>query len=390
MDLTTKKFITVSMGVLLVLALTLSCAAPAPAPTPSPTPSPSPTPTTSPTMWPPPGAKPMSLIVSASETSGGSGYALQAGFSALYNKYAKDSKMEVEVLGAVGNIAKTMSEGNAHLAIGTNSRSNMMYTGTIDGFEGLKVRLRWLWGGGSTGLIRAGFHTLANSGIKTFLDLKGKKVGAEGPQVPWAKDITQGMLAANGMTRNDIDWVVMSSADEAARDLLEGRLDAFVWTVGSAAQEIAASPRGLYLVPISDKELAEIQKLDPTMQRYIWKAGDIGQKEDKPFLAMVRSIVVTQNLDEYTAYYMAKIIGEHPDETKAIHATAGSFILENINSPEYPFSFPFHSGVIRYMKEIGKWGDTEKDKQKVAIEREKRVWGDVPDMNAFEELGIFD
>jgi hypothetical protein len=42
------------------------------------------------------------------------------------------------------------------------------------------------------------------------------------------------------------------------------------------------------------------------------------------------------------------------------------------------------------LQEIGKWGAKENAKQQAAIERAMKVIGDVPDMDRFKELGVYD
>ena len=196
---------------MLVSLLVVACAQPAPAPAPMPAPAPSPAPAPAPSPapapapspaptqtlipgvasdWPPPGAKPMAEIVAAAKSAGGTSGAINAGFVNLYNRYAKDSRMTVEVLGGQTNIAKNLRERTANLLQGSNTMADFMYSGRVSGEEGVKTRLRWLWGGGSAGLTIAGVHVKANSGIKTFADLKGKKVGAQTPAAPWVETNT--------------------------------------------------------------------------------------------------------------------------------------------------------------------------------------------------------
>ncbi|MFH0914791.1 MAG: TAXI family TRAP transporter solute-binding subunit [Chloroflexota bacterium] len=395
-----KRWFIAAFAPVLVLALILAaCAQPAPSPTPTPTPtpapapkpapSPTPSPSLAPAAWPPPNAKPAAEILFAATEAGGTSHAMTAGFTNIYNRYAQGSKASVEVLGGIGNIAKNFNESKAITLQGSNSRANEMYAGKMKGLEGQKSRIRWIWGGGGpNGLTTATFHVLGDSGIKTFADLKGKRVGAETPAAPWVESMTDGSLKANGMTRNDIKWVVFTSASEAAKQLIEKKIDAFAYVIGSSSQEIAATPSKLTLLPVSDKELAEMLKLDPTFVRTTSAKGAYGQAADVPIVGLVRSWVVNWNMDDYTAYYMTKMMAEHPDEMLAIHKDAGGFVLKYVNSPEYAFAFPFHPGTIRFLMEKGLWGATEKAKQKDALDREMKLYGSIPDMAKFKELGI--
>lgn len=192
------------------------------------------------------------------------------------------------------------------------------------------------------------------------------------------------------MTPNDVKWASFPSVAEATKETLEGRMDAYVYVVGANAKEMAASPGGLYLIPLNQKEVDEVHKLEPTLGAATVPGSYSGQGVDTPIVSETRSIVVNWDMDEYTAYLMAKIIAEHTNEVLAIHALMTGYVPKYINSPEYDFAFPFHPGVVRYLKEIGKWGATEKSKQKVAIDRELKIFGSVPDLDKFKNLGAYD
>lgn len=388
-------------GILLIAAMLalftmLACAKPSPSPTPKPSPTataiaaPAPKPAVSPSAgqaaWPPAGAKLQKDVIAVAKLAGGTSYAMTVGFMNVYNKYTKDSHMATQILASPKATAEAFVAGKVDISQGSTSYHLPQYDGT----EGTKARLRTLWAGSTKVVSYNGFMVLADSKIKTFADLKGKRVGAEVGGSNWSRDITLGLLSANGMTKNDIKWIVVASAEEGSRDLLEGRLDAYVYNLGSAQREIAESPHGLYLLPVTDREIAGIQKEDPTIIKVTVPKGYIGIKNEGPvtFPGIPVSWFIRADVDEYTAYHLVKIMTDYADELKKVHPNWGAFVgvKEAMDQPK--LYMPYHPGAVRFFQEQGVWGSAQTKLQKEALDTELNLYGDISDLAKMKALGV--
>lgn len=191
--------------------------------------------------------------------------------------------------------------------------------------------------------------TLKKTGIKSVADFKGKKiaVGAAGSGV---EANARQILAANGLTYADINPQYLSFA-EAANGLKDGNLDAAFVTAGfptAAIQDISAQHE-IVMIPVSDETADKLIAQYPFYTKVSIPAGTYqNQKEDVQALAVKAMLVVTDKMDEDTAYEITKAIYSNLDKLAATHAVGKLITLESATDG---LSIPLHPGAEKFFNE---------------------------------------
>src|SRR5688500_15002787 len=140
---------------------------------------------------------------------------------------------------------------------------------------------------------------LANSGVNSYADLKGKSVVAQ-PKGNTAEIMTDMVLKANGLTYQSLSRInFQASYTDAVSMLKDGH--AQVMTLGTTAPASAvmdlASAREIKLIPVDDKTMAEMQKQNPGYIKRIIKAGTYPkQDKDVPVIGYSTHIVAACDL----------------------------------------------------------------------------------------------
>ncbi|MEW6065886.1 MAG: TAXI family TRAP transporter solute-binding subunit [Bacillota bacterium] len=191
--------------------------------------------------------------------------------------------------------------------------------------------------------------TLDKTGIKSIADLKGKKVavGAAGSSVTVN---AQHVLEAHGLSFADIKPQYLSFA-EAANGLKDGNIDAAFVTAGfptAAIQDISAQHK-VVLLPIADDKADQLTKKYPFYSKVVIPAGTYpNQDKDVTSLGAKAMLVVTDKMDEQTAYDITKAIFTNLEKLKAAH-NVGKLISKE--SAKDGISIPMHPGAEKYFSE---------------------------------------
>lgn len=190
--------------------------------------------------------------------------------------------------------------------------------------------------------------TLANKGIKTIYDLKGKRVavGAAGSGV---EVNARQILAAAGLTYKDISVQYLSFAD-AANGLRDGTLDVAFLTAGlpTAAVRDIASQKDIMLIKIPDNIAKDlIAKYPFYIKTVIPKDTYPKVSEDIQSLAVLAMLVVRDDMTDDLAYSIVKAIFENLQRLEVAHQM-GKFIKKE--NALFGISIPMHPGAEKYFK----------------------------------------
>ncbi len=193
---------------------------------------------------------------------------------------------------------------------------------------------------------------LAESGIKSVADLKGKRVsvGAAGSGVELnARQI----LAAAGLSYNDIKVQYLSFA-ESASNLKDGNIDAAFNTAGAPTAAIVdlATTKNIVLVPI-DGAVAKA-----LMAKYSFYTPEKiaantykGQTADVMTVSVKSMLAVSAKLDATLVYEMLKALYANPDRMIAAHKKGADIKLA---TGIEGMSIPLHPGAEKFFKEFKK------------------------------------
>ncbi|MGE4440030.1 MAG: TAXI family TRAP transporter solute-binding subunit [Desulfomicrobium sp.] len=277
-------------------------------------------------------------------------YQVALQLSNMMNKHAADKYNYIgrPTGGSVFNI-NAIDRGAFDFAVAQSDRNWQGYNGAAD-WEGKPVTgLRSVFSMHPETVLLV---TRKDAGIKTVMDMKGKRINIGNPgsgQRGNAEDV----LRIYGLDYNkDFSSEALQQA-EASRALVDQKIDAFFFTVGnpSAAVEEPAQSVDLDIVPINSDGIKDFVAKHPyyimtTIPAGTYKGVDNGVET----YAVTATVISSESVSEEVVYDMAKTVFENLDELKASHAA-----FRNLNPKEMlqGLSAPLHPGAIKYYKEKG-------------------------------------
>jgi uncharacterized protein len=194
---------------------------------------------------------------------------------------------------------------------------------------------------------------LANAGVNSYADLKGKSVVAQ-PKGNTAEIMTDMILKANGLNYQSLGRIsFQASYTDAVSMLKDGH--AQVMTLGTTAPASAvmdlASARDVKLVPVDDKTFNFIKKANAGHNKLTIKAGTYPKQDrDVPVVGYSTHLVVACDLPENTVYQMVKTMAGNIDAMASVVKS-----IEGIKPKDMAqdIGVPFHKGAVKFYKEAG-------------------------------------
>lgn len=240
------------------------------------------------------------------------------------------------------------------------------------------------------------YGTAKDANIKTYADLKGKRVSWI-IGYPAMNIIGDGMLAFAGLTWNDVKKVEFSGFGASTRGIVEGTVDAIggaTWT--AVFYELETSPRGVYFPPLphADKEgWARLMKVIPYMVKIKATVGAGGISESNPLDSGTYgnpNIVCYDSVNPELVYQFTKAVAEtYKIYSASPVAGINGFALDK---QVLDWVVPFHEGAIRYYKEVGKWTAEHQKHNDALIERQKflmKIWDEAVAQAADQKVKDF-
>jgi TRAP transporter TAXI family solute receptor len=241
-----------------------------------------------------------------------------------------------------------IDEGKAHIGFGNSST-------TVDGLEGRAPYPKKVTKVCQLANLYPQYWqmvALTSANVSSFADLKGKSLTTQ------AKGNTGELLTAlvlkmNGMSYESLSKLNYNSYTESVALMKDGH--AQVFTLGTTAPASAimdlASARDIKLVPVDDKTMSELKKMNPGYNKLVIKAGTYPkQDKDVPVIGYSTHVVVACDLPENTAYQMVKTmagnVGGMAAVVKAIEGVTPKDMALDIG-------VPFHKGAAKFYKEVG-------------------------------------
>jgi uncharacterized protein len=203
------------------------------------------------------------------------------------------------------------------------------------------------------------------SGIKTIADLRGKTVGFDAATI-FAQTIWLAALEANGITTRDFKKIDMVTAD-MTKALIDGKIDAICWGMAPFLLEVGASAKGVFVIPLTPKEQANIEKRCPGAVAVTSPAGLYNQPAT-PLVGGPMNLCTYADQKENVVYNIVKAVYDHPAELSTFAPTLSGCVLSNFNQSTI---VPYHTGAIKYYKEKGVWSNEMEKIQQAAIARGK-------------------
>ena len=192
---------------------------------------------------------------------------------------------------------------------------------------------------------------LENSGIKSVLDLKGKKV-AVGKPGSGTEVMAREILSVYNMSYDDITEDFLGFG-EAATGLKDNTISAgLIWAgVPTAAIVDIASRKQIRIIAIDREKLDALKAKMTYCADHLIKAGTYPSfEEDVMTVAIPAMLVCSTDLSEDLVYNITKVIFEHTEDLIAAHVRGKDITIETALNG---MSIPLHPGAEKYYKEVG-------------------------------------
>jgi TRAP transporter TAXI family solute receptor len=191
----------------------------------------------------------------------------------------------------------------------------------------------------------------ADSGIKTFADLKGKKVGVGAPGSGTEANFRQ-LMDIYGLKKEDINAQYLSFA-ESAEAYKDKHIDAFIVTAGipNAGIMDVSTQNAIRILDIPADMAAKAIKKYPFLAVAKVPANTYkGQTADAATVAVNAVLICGNEMKADVAYNLTKTLFENQAELASAHAKGKEL---NATYAVQGVSIPFHPGAVKYYKEKG-------------------------------------
>ncbi len=282
---------------------------------------------------------------------GGTAYVLGTGVVSVTNKYVPDAKMVHE--GATGTLdmVRRMQQRDAA------KKPAFAIFGSPDAWRAYKGEGEYA-GKPFTNLraivfLNASDQYLvvpANSPIKTYADVKGKRIGIGGPGSTVANSALT-VLEYHGVTKKDFKPFYYSYR-ESVEGIQNGSLDGGFIGGGYpiAIYTELAMQHKIRIVPVDEKVIQKLVKEHPYYYRSVVKAKSYKDLENDTTIYGFTTVLWTlSHVGNDFVYALIKNLFDHKEDYYAIHKSAKDMTRETATKG---VPLPFHPGAEKYLKEI--------------------------------------
>jgi uncharacterized protein len=199
------------------------------------------------------------------------------------------------------------------------------------------------------------FNVIArnDAGIKTFDDLKGKRVNVGNPGSGQLATM-EVVLAAKGWTMGDFALASELKPAEQAAALGDNKVDAIIYTVGNPNGSIqeAVSTVDAHLVPVTGPEIDKLISENPYYAKATIPGGMYpGTPDDVETFGVKATFVTSADVPDEVVYEVVKAVFDNFDRFKKLHPAFETLKEEEMIKDG--LSAPLHPGAIKYYKERG-------------------------------------
>ncbi len=193
----------------------------------------------------------------------------------------------------------------------------------------------------------------ADSGIKTFADLKGKRVNIGNPG-SGQRGTMEVVMEAMGWKKSDLKLASELKSAEQSRALCDNKVDAIVFTVGHPSGSIkeATTSCDAVLVSVTGKAIDKLVKENDYYRSATIPGGMYrGSAADTQTFGVGATFVSSSKVPADTVYQVVKAVFENFNSFKKLHPAFGN--LKKAEMIKDGLSAPLHDGAVKYYKEAG-------------------------------------
>jgi len=193
----------------------------------------------------------------------------------------------------------------------------------------------------------------ADSGIKRFEDLKGKRVNIGNPG-SGQRGTMEVVMKALGWTKADFKLASELKSAEQGKALCDNKIDAMVFTVGHPSGSIKEPTTSCnsVLVPVTGPEIDKLVAENDYYRTATIPGGMYrGTDTDTKTFGVGATFVSSAKVPEEVIYNVVKAVFENFEQFKKLHPAFK--ILKKEEMIKDGLSAPLHKGAIKYYKEAG-------------------------------------
>lgn len=192
-----------------------------------------------------------------------------------------------------------------------------------------------------------------DSGIKNFMDLKGKRVNIGNPG-SGQRGTLEVLMKELGWTKADFKLASELKAAEQSKALCDNKIDAMVYAVGHPNGSIkeAATSCDSVIVTVDGSVVDKLVAEADYYRTAVVPAGMYrGTDTDTRTFGVAATFVSSTNTSEDVIYHIVKAVFENFDQFKKLHPAFANLKKEEMIKDG--LSAPLHDGAKKYYKEAG-------------------------------------
>lgn len=193
----------------------------------------------------------------------------------------------------------------------------------------------------------------ADSGIKNFEDLKGKRVNIGNPG-SGQRGTMEVVMEKMGWTKDDFKLASELKSAEQSKALCDNKIDAIVFTVGHPSGSIkeATTSCDSVLVNVQGEVIDALVEENDYYRTATIPAGMYrGNDQDTMTFGVGATFVTSAKVPENVIYVVVKSVFENFDDFKKLHPAFA--VLKKEEMVKDGLSAPLHDGAAKYYKEVG-------------------------------------
>jgi TRAP transporter TAXI family solute receptor len=286
-------------------------------------------------------------LVLATGGTAGTYYPFGGAMAKIWNSKIKDMNVTAQTSGASGENVRLINKKEVELAL--------VQSDTLDfAFNAKEAFKEPLKGMSAVAVLYPEIVQVvvaAASPIKSFADLKGKKVGVGAPGSGTEANFRQ-LLDAYGMKKEDVNAQYLSFS-ESAEAFKDKHIEAFIVTAGipNAGIMDVSTQNEIRILDIPNDMAAKLTQKYPFLAAVKVPANTYkGQTADVSTVAVNAVLIAGSQLKDDMVYNLTKALFENQAELAAAHAKGKEL---NAQYAVKGVSIPFHPGAEKYFKEKG-------------------------------------
>ncbi|MBD5771801.1 TAXI family TRAP transporter solute-binding subunit [Marinomonas colpomeniae] len=195
--------------------------------------------------------------------------------------------------------------------------------------------------------------TRADANIKTFDDLKGKRVNVGNPGSGQRATMLT-LMKEKGMTLSDFKLAGELKSAEQSQALCDNKVDAFVMVAGHPVANVkeATSTCSTHIIDVTGPAVDKLIAQYPYYSEAKIPGGMYeGTPNDVTTYGLKATLVVSTDTSDKVVYNMVKAVFENFERFKRLHPAFAQLNPEEMITAG--LSAPLHNGAVTYYKERG-------------------------------------